>query len=413
MAKLRLNPKDAALKLDQRWRSAKDGPAGKIDVVDMFSGCGGMSAGFLSVNAEAPVYRIAAAVDIDEIANRSYQMNLGVKPHHDDVGALARSGKRLAAFAKKVRANEGSSLVLIGCAPCQGFSSHRNAAGSGDSRNSLFVDFARIAAKLGPQAIVVENVPELLTDRHWPYVIRARKILRAAGYFVHIGVHNMAEFGVPQERFRVLILAMKRKFRPLVGAFSRSAFRTVRDAIGALPPIEAGERHPADSMHYSTGHKASTLETIKAVPPDGGNRPAHVGPDCLRRAKERHGKAIYEDVYGRLFWDRPAITITASARNPASGRYVHPEQNRGLSIREAALLQGFPAEYEFAGSLDEKFRQIGNAVPPAFAAHVAAHVVAELFANEEPEFFDEGIVQPVGPSFSRLIPSLKSGSRLN
>jgi len=404
-------PRSAALRLNENWQRAKRVPPGPIDVIDMFSGCGGMSTGFLSVNGESPAFRIAGAVDIDEAANRSYELNLGVKPFHADIGELARKPKLLAETIDAVRPDLSRPLVLIGCAPCQGFSSHRNEAGSGDPRNSLFVDFARIAAKLRPAAIVVENVPELLTDRYWPFVTRAREILKRAGYFVHVGVHNMAEFGVPQERFRALMLAMPKKFRPPTKLLTRSEFRTVRDAIGGLPPVKAGERHPADPMHYTAGHKQSTLETIMAVPPDGGNRPDHVGPDCLRRAKERNGRAVYEDVYGRLSWDRPAITITAYARNPASGRYVHPEQHRGLSVREAALLQSFPDDYQFAGSLDERFRQIGNAVPPAFAAHLASHVLRELHSEEPLESFDEGITTPVGPSFSRLIPALKAGHR--
>jgi DNA (cytosine-5)-methyltransferase 1 len=405
------DPRTAALQLNANWKRAKSGVPGPIDVIDMFSGCGGMSTGFMSVNGEAPSFRLVGAVDIDEVANRSYELNLGVKPLHADIGKLARNPKLLTHTVGSVRTDPSRPLVLIGCAPCQGFSSHRNESGSSDPRNSLFVDFARIAAKLRPAAVVVENVPELLTNRYWPFVMRAREILEKAGYFVHLGVHNMAEFGVPQERFRALMLAMPKKFKPPTKLLSRSEFRTVRDAIGNLPPVKAGERHPDDTMHYTAGHKQSTIETIMAVPRDGGSRPDHVGPECLRRAKERSGRAAYEDVYGRLFWDRPAITITAYARNPASGRYVHPEQHRGLSVREAALLQSFPTDYQFAGSLDARFRQIGNAVPPAFAAHLASHVVRELHSTEMIEPFDEGITAPVGPSFSRLIPSLKAGHR--
>lgn len=401
----------AALQLDENWKRAKALGDGPIDVIDMFSGCGGMSTGFLSVNGARPSFRLAGAVDIDEVANRTYELNLKVKPFHADIGELARKPKLLEATINGVRPDPSRPLVLIGCAPCQGFSSHRNDAGAADPRNSLFVDFARIAAKLRPAAVVVENVPELLTDKYWPFVVRAREVLERAGYFVHVGVHNMAEFGVPQERFRALMLAMPKKFRPPRGFLDRGEFRTVRDAIGRLPAVAAGERHPKDAMHYTAGHRESTIETIKAVPANGGSRPDDVGPDCLRRAKERSGRAVYEDVYGRLFWDRPAITITAYARNPASGRYVHPEQHRGLSVREAALLQSFPSDYEFTGSLDERFRQIGNAVPPAFAAHLAAHVLRELSSDEPVGEFDRGITAPVGPSFSRLIPSLKAGHR--
>jgi DNA (cytosine-5)-methyltransferase 1 len=116
-------------------------------------------------------------------------------------------------------------------------------------------------------------------------------------------------------------------------------------------------------------------------------------------------------VYGRLWWDRPAITITAYARNPASGRYVHPEQHRGLSVREAALLQGFPKKYLFTGSFDSRFRQIGNAVPPTFSAYLAAHVLGELLREKTLVAEEHDIVAPIGPSFSRLIPALKAGHR--
>jgi DNA (cytosine-5)-methyltransferase 1 len=193
----------------------------------------------------------------------------------------------------------------------------------------------------------------------------------------------------------------------------RARFNTVRKSIGQLPAVRAGENCPVDQMHYSAGHIPSTLATIRAVPKDGGNRPPDVGPDCPRRGKDRQGKAMYEDVYGRPFWDRPAITITAYARNPASGRFLHPEQDRALSVREAALLQGFPPDYWFSGSLDQRFRQIGNAVPPTFASYLACHIVGELLSHEDNAggASAQGIARPVGESFSRMIPALKAGHR--
>jgi DNA (cytosine-5)-methyltransferase 1 len=303
-------------------------------------------------------------------------------------------------------------LVLIGCAPCQGFSSHRNSAGAGDGRNSLFVDFARIAVQIRPDFVVVENVPELLSSRYWPYVEAARGLLEEAGYFTHLSVHNMADFGVPQERFRALLLAAPQPFAPPSGILTRSEYRTVRDAIGALPAVAAGERHPKDPMHYTAGHRESTIETIRLVPKDGGNRPQGAGPQCLRNIELRQGKPGYEDIYGRLRWDRPAITITAYARNPASGRFVHPEQDRGLSVREAACLQGFPRRFNFSGTLDQRFRQIGNAVPPTFAAYLGMHILGQLASDRRRDLTaGRGIESPVGASFSRLIPSLKADHR--
>lgn len=405
-------PRRAALNVSANWKAAaKHTNTGCLPVIDMFSGCGGMSAGFASINALTPAFRIAGAIDIDEVANESYERNIKVRPHRVSVAELAQKPTLLRKTLVDFLGHESNDFVLIGCAPCQGFSSHRNEQGENDTRNTLFLDFAKIAAKTQPLAIVVENVPELLTNRYWPLVAEARKILEKAGYFVNLTVHNMAEFSVPQERFRTLMLAMKHPFESPRGFLSRDQFRTVRNAIGKLPHISAGQHHPSDPMHYTAGHKPSTLATIRAVPKDGGSRPDHVGPECLRRAKARNGRAVYEDVYGRLFWDKPAITITASARNPASGRYVHPEQHRGLSVREVALLQSFPPDYDFAGGLDERFRQVGNAVPPAFAAFLAAHVLAQLRLTKHPNMFDKGIDQPIGNSFSRLIPALKSGRR--
>jgi DNA (cytosine-5)-methyltransferase 1 len=401
--------KDLALGISSYWKKAQ--PDGPIDVVDFFSGCGGMSAGFKAVNALVPTYRIALAVDIDRDSNASYEANIGLRPHAIDVAALSNKPKAVRQLVDGARRSPRAPLVLIGCAPCQGFSSHRNASGASDARNSLFIAFAKIAAIVLPDVVIVENVPEILTTQYWPIVEHARTILRAAGYHSLLTVHDVAEYGVPQQRYRALLVAMRRPFEMPHGFVPRDAFRTVRDAISALPKIEPGRASNDDDMHFSAGHKASTVETIKAVPLDGGSRPWNVGPDCLRRAAARQGRAAYEDVYGRLWWDRPAITITAYARNPASGRFVHPEQHRGLSVREAGLLQGFPDTYRFLGAFDSRFRQIGNAVPPTFSAYLAAHIAKELVRKDTVHSAQPDITVPLGPSFSRLIPALKAGHR--
>lgn len=399
-----------ALDVDGFWKASTSAADGPIDVVDVFSGCGGMSSGFRAVNGAVSAFRLAMAIDIDPTANETYARNLPLQPTLADVSELASDPDRFRELVADARQSREGPLVLIGCAPCQGFSSHRNENGASDGRNSLFSDFAKLAIAVRPDAVVVENVPELLTDRYWPVVSAAADTLRDEGYCVYVGVHNMAEFGVPQERFRAVLLAMKRPFVPPQGFLSRDRFRTVRSAIAGLPEIDPGERDPGDPMHYTARHRDSTIAVLRAVPKDGGSRPADVGPACLTRIAERQGKPGYEDVYGRLAWDRPAVTITNYARNPASGRFGHPEQDRGLSVREAALLQAFPRVYSFVGSLDPSFRQIGNAVPPAFAASLACAVLGELLDDAPPQQ-DAGISAPVGPSFSRLIPSLKAGSR--
>lgn len=387
---------------------------GLIDVIDMFSGCGGMSTGFAALNVRAPLFRHVMAFDVDPVANRTYERNVGLEPCNTDIHELASDLKQLDAMIASARGNTSNPLVLIGCAPCQGFSSHRNSAGATDPRNDLFVDFARIAAHIKPDYVIVENVPEILTTRYWPVVQQARDILANAGYATHLTAHNMAEFDVPQERYRAVLTAARHNFRGPTPTRTRSDFRTVRDAISHLPKIAAGKVHPSDAMHKTVGHREETIELIKAVPRNGGNRPSHLGPNSLRTLAARQNKPGYEDVYGRLWWDRPSITMTAYSRNPASGRFLHPEQHRALSIREAACLQSFPRTFQFEGTLDQAFRQIGNAVPPLFAAHLALSVVEDLMTPREPSGMDEietGLVAPLGESFSRLIPSLKSGSR--
>lgn len=400
----------AALGLDDLWQMER--VSGPVQFVDVFSGCGGLSIGFTALNSILPAYRPLMAIDVDPIANATYTQSLGVEPEELDVAEAAADPE---AFADLVKQQNGyddeAPLVVIGGPPCQGFSSHR-AKGATDGRNSLVRSFAEIAIALRPDAIMLENVPELLTDRHWPRLEEALELFRGAGYMPSVSVHNAAEFGVPQERFRAVVMAFRHDAPSPAGLLDRPDFRTVKDAIAHLPSIRAGEKTHADALHFTAAHRPSTIETLRAVPKDGGNRPPHVGPDCLRRGAEKQGKPLYEDVYGRLAWDKPAVTITNYARNPASGRYAHPEQDRGLSIREAALLQGFPSNYQFVGTLDPCFRQIGNAVPPRFSAYLAAHMLGELLAEESLSDSNPGITAPVGPSFARLIPALKAGSRI-
>lgn len=396
-------------RMDEHWQESSP-PDGPIDVVDLFCGCGGLSAGFRAVNAVVPAFRLALAIDTDAVANETYAANLNLIPLLRDVGELAAAPKALRELLAESRGPRSGPLVVVGGPPCQGFSSHRN--GAADPRNSLVVHFAEAAAALDPDLIALENVPEILTDRHWPVLDAAAEVLRAAGYTVSISVHNTAEYGVPQERFRALMLAARRSPDLPRGFLSRGSFRTVRNAIGDLPPLTAGERTESDPLHYTARHRESTLEVLRAVPHDGGNRPLDVGPESLRRGLKRQGKPMFEDVYGRLAWDRPSVTISTYARNPASGRYAHPEQDRGLSIREAALLQGFPRNWRMHGTLDPCFRQIGNAVPPRFAAYLAAHILGELLATTSGEPDGPGsVTSAVGTSFSRLIPSLKAGRR--
>ena len=380
-----------------------------IQLLDFFCGAGGTSLGFAALNSVLPAVKFLGGCDINAISAQTYSRNYGTPLLNDDVISLANDEGRLDALLARVGYDRGKPLIMIGCAPCQGFSSHRKKDWDeeDDVRNSLVIAFAKIVEHVQPDAIIMENVPEFLSKRYWKYFSEARRRFEGNGYTVKQNIFNAASFGVPQERFRTVIIGMKKDFLLPRGYLESKDFRTVRDAIGTLPPLKAGEASADDPLHKSTTHKQSTLDVIRQVPHDGGNRPTGVGPSCLEKING------FSDVYGRLFWDRPSITITHYARNPASGRYTHPEQDRGLTAREAAALQSFPRGFEFTGKSDDIYRQIGEAVPPFLAAGIATDVIIELLSSPpvSPDGSPASIVEPVSSSYSSVIAGIKTRTK--
>jgi DNA (cytosine-5)-methyltransferase 1 len=384
------------------WRPAEVvNTTAPYQVLDLFCGCGGMSAGFAAVGRVQPSFTIIGGCDINRDVAASFEANYGVRCLLQDLSTV--QANRTTLLTKFPAYDPARPLVLIGCAPCQGFTSHRKKHwGRNDERNELVETFAALAAVLQPECIVMENVPELLSHRYWNHFETARDTLQNAGYEVQASIYNAASFGVPQERFRALVIGMRKPFALPDNLLPPDRFLTVRDAIGGLPPVAAGEYHPSDILHRCARHRQETIRTIRAVPKDGGSRPAGVGPKCLDEVKG------FYDVYGRLRWNSPAITITHYARNPASGRYTHPEQDRGLTMREAALLQSFPNGYSFAGTFDSIFKQIGEAVPPKFSCAVAAHVLTELLSSaNNSKSAVQPITTPVSNSYSSVIAGIK------
>jgi DNA (cytosine-5)-methyltransferase 1 len=392
----------------QEWEP-NENSSGAIQVLDFFSGCGGMSSGFAALSKDMPFFEMLGACDIHSDALKSYEKNYNAPGINCDIRTLLDE-EVLNDFMQKVRPRDHSKpLLLIGCAPCQGFSSHRKKDWSKeDERNSLVGVFADIAVKLSPDIIVIENVPELLGKKYWSNFEEANKIFIDAGYIVKQTIYNAASFGVPQERFRAVIIAQKKNFNLPSPIFEDNEFVTVRDAIGGLPPVKAGIAHEQDPLHRSANHRESTLETIRAVPKNGGNRPDGVGPKCLDKVKG------YSDVYGRLSWEKPAITITHYARNPASGRFTHPEQNRGLTTREALRLQSFPDNYQFEGSFDSVFKQIGEAVPPKLSSAIAASILLDLIGLDNAiESYVPIVSSPVSSSYSSVIAGIKMSRKVD
>jgi DNA (cytosine-5)-methyltransferase 1 len=380
-----------------------------IQLLDFFCGAGGTSLGFAALNSVLPAVKFLGGCDINTISAQTYSRNYGTPLLNDDVISLANDEGKLDALLARVGYDMEKPLIMIGCAPCQGFSSHRKKDWDeeDDVRNSLVIAFAKIVEHVQPDVIIMENVPEFLSKRYWKYFSEARRRFEENGYTVKQNIFNAASFGVPQERFRTVIIGMKKDFLLPRGYLESKDYRTVRDAIGNLPPLKAGEASADDSLHKSTTHKQSTLEVIRQVPHDGGSRPTGVGPACLEKING------FSDVYGRLFWDRPSITITHYARNPASGRYTHPEQDRGLTAREAAALQSFPRGFEFTGKSDDIYRQIGEAVPPLLAAGIATDVIIELLSSPpvSPDGSPASIVEPVSSSYSSVIAGIKTKTK--
>lgn len=382
-----------------------------IQVLDFFSGAGGMSLGFASINTMFPFFKMLGGCDINRVSAETYSANYGTQIFNDDIKRLAYTRGALSTEISMLGFRRNRPTVLVGCAPCQGFSSHRKKDWwqEEDDRNNLVMAFMEIVRIVKPVAVVMENVPEFLSNRYWDHFAAANATMRDLGYTVKASIYNAAEFGVPQERFRSVVLAMRKNFVLPAGMFDKEHFRTVRDAIGDLPPVEAGVPSPNDPMHRSARHNAKTISVIRKVPHNGGSRPVGIGPRCLDRVKG------FSDVYGRLSWDCPSITVTHYARNPASGRYTHPEQDRGLTAREAARLQSFPDGFRFTGKMDDIYRQIGEAVPPLLAIGVITDLLVELISKEPTqEELRKGpasIVEPVSSSYSSVIAGIKMSRR--
>jgi DNA (cytosine-5)-methyltransferase 1 len=379
-----------------------------IQVIDFFSGAGGTSLGFAAINQVIPVFNLLAGCDVNSISATTYSKNFGTPITCENILKIANKPSNINAFLKRIHFDDTKPTIFIGCAPCQGFSSHRKKHWNNedDNRNNLVIAFSRIVAEVNPDIFVMENVPEFLSERHWRYFKKAKTMFSKAGYTVKQNIYNAAEFGVPQERFRSIIIGLKKELLLPEGYFAPDEYKTVRDAIEGLSHLEAGASDKNDTLHKAVAHKRSTIEVIKKVPHNGGSLPEGVGPECLTRVNG------FYDVYGRLSWDKPAITITHYARNPASGRFTHPIQDRGLTAREAARLQSFPDGFQFEGKSDDIYRQVGEAVPPLLSCGIAVDILIEYLSSEptteQIKNSIDGVELPVSSSYSSVIARIKS-----
>jgi DNA (cytosine-5)-methyltransferase 1 len=352
----------------------------EVNVVDFFCGCGGMSSGFITTRQSHLSFRILAGIDIDENALGTYAHNIGVPALPLDIRELAADPERLIDLVPDL-ADEDSPLVFLGCPPCQGFSAHRKKDRRIDPRNDLIVAFAEVSAYFVPDLVVMENVPEVINGRHSHHFDQAVQLLQGSGYTIDAKILDFSQFGLPQRRKRAVAIAAfgEAKF-PRPPHVFRERPVSVRDAISHLRPIAAGSADAEDPWHRAPAHTERILRRIEATPPDGGDRrslPASEQLSC-HSAVDVSETPGFTDVYGRLRWDQPSVTITAKSSTPSCGRFLHPEQHRNISLREAAILQGFPQDFEFRGPFVNQYRQVGEAVPPLIARWLAHSVLDSL-----------------------------------
>jgi DNA (cytosine-5)-methyltransferase 1 len=317
-------------------------------VVELFAG-----AGLLSHAFKEEGFHLGHAVELEEVAAATYRANLG--PHIQ------------VADVRRVRP-AGRCDVLVAGPPCQGFSSlgKRDAH---DPRNLLSLQVVRWARVLRPEVVVIENVARFIDSHVWFRVTRA---LQRLGYQTGSIVVNAVAFGAPQLRLRSFTFASRRNL-PKVKAVQSRQPRTVREAWDGLPESPDGVNN-----HYAAVPSALALARIRCVPPGGDKR------DIMRRAPSLAPPSWWKvtgeatDVWGRMAWDQPSNTLRTCLYNPSKGRYIHPEQDRVISLREAARLQTIPDSYRLVGLPTQIARQIGNSVPPALGRAVARAVRVAL-----------------------------------
>lgn len=339
-----------------------------ITAIDLFCGVGGLTHGLSQAGID-----VRLGVDIDSASRHPFERNSSARFHLADVLELD------AATLKRHFAPNAVTL-LAGCAPCQPFSTYsqkarrdgRLRADRGKKDDWKLVErFGELIAEVQPDLVAMENVPPLLKAS-----VYNRFLDHLEGYSFDARVIDCTTVGLPQTRKRLVLVASK------MGPISLPQFdrqkKTVRQTIGCLPPLAAGESCRGDRVHRASALSPLNLARIRASVPGGTWRD---WPEELRaRCHAQESGMTYPSVYGRMLWDEPAPTITTQCFGYGNGRFGHPEQDRALSLREAAMLQGFPRTYEFLPPEQEVSfsvlgRLIGNAVPVALGAAIGEVLV--------------------------------------
>jgi DNA (cytosine-5)-methyltransferase 1 len=325
--------------------------------IDLFSGCGGLTLGLTQAG-----FRVVGAIEKDSLAAETYKANhKRVVVWENDISKIPA-----AEVMRRLKIKRGQLDLLAGCPPCQGFSTMTTLNGriGQDKQNDLVFEFLRFVRAMRPKAVMLENVPKLAKNRRFK---KLREELQKLGYEINYAVLNAANYGVPQRRRRLILVAGHGKKIPF-GSIENHK-QTVRKAFAKL-----GVRAKKDELHnLPEGRSDKVKRLIREIPHDGGSR-LDLG---TRRQLKCHKKCNgFKDVYGRMAWDDVSPTITGGCFNPSKGRFLHPIKNRAITLREAALLQTFPADYFFSVERGKcpAAQMIGNALPPEFIRRHAEQI---------------------------------------
>lgn len=341
--------------------------------IDLFAGAGGSGRGLADAG-----FRVLAAVEQDKDAIGTLAAN------HPDVRVLEGDISEMCPQDLRIELGltPGALTLLTACPPCQGFSS-LGARNTSDERNGLVGEIWRFAREFEPSAILVENVPGLARDWRWSEL---QDQLGSFGYQIGSWKVDAVEFGVPQRRRRLIAIAVRQRqvkfpsdLSHLLPAWFSLKAPDAHETIALAGSINNSD----DELHRARTPTPRVLERIQAVPAGGSHAdlPAALQLDCHRRLRQQ-GRNAATGPYGRIPLAGPAPTMTTRCTTVSCGRFIHPVEDRGISLREAALLQTFPADYRFVGSHESIERQIGNAVPVRLA-HALGLAVRNLLAGNE------------------------------
>lgn len=343
---------------------------GRYRLIDLFAGCGGMTLGFSDTGRYEPVL----AVEFEADAADTYAANFGDHAARDSAGGPLP----IEAVEEVPKAD-----VVIGGPPCQGFSP-LNMAGVGLERRGLWREYLRVLEESQPLAFVMENVPQLLRSAEY---VAFKSAAEDLGFTVEGKQLNAADYGVPQTRKRAIVIGSVDgdpswpvpTHSPVGhGGDQGRRWRTFRDAVEGLPLTPTGE-----NWHNPRNPRPLSVERYQTISGEGEGRfelaarRPDITPACWLRKKTGS-----TDVFGRLWWDRPAFTIRTEFYKPEKGRYLHPSEHRPITVREAARCMTFPDEFTFpqSQSMTSVAKQIGNAVPPLLARQIADALADRLDA---------------------------------